>query len=525
MAEKPSYRIPVNADIVTDLTPQLGGHLDGQDTYRIVNLLGLEMTAFAELTLDTDGIIAVTQMLHTVDTFEGAASDDLVTVNGGATVNLIVLKAEHTDRTVVVKHGTGNIWLQGKADISLDDLEDGIMLVWTGTNWIDIAAGGAGGGAGSDTTAIHDDEAGEILGIDQDTAPIGTHELLSENAAGTKKAIPLANLAYGFAPAGITVAAMTLYVDPAGNDGNAGTSGSPLLTIGAALGKIPQLAPHAVTINVAPGTYTEALSTALQAFIAKGTVTIQAVDTADREWWATGTATAGANTTIDIEAADILADDEWNGGYIILTGGTGAGQIRVITDTDDANSRLTVATWDTNPANDTTYILCGMTQLNGNTGNVFTVADVRNVLFQGVLFESASVYSTELNATSVINFTNCIWDTGAYGANLQYGGQAVFTSCGFKVPAAKYGVVLQKFASALFVACVMYGAKSTDKGLVLTSMAYVAMSGTNHFRHFANAVYAAGGGVVTAGSITYTDNTTNAIPAAATDPAYIADVT
>lgn len=50
--------------------------------------------------------------------------------------------------------------------------------------------------------AIHIAGASEILGITQDTAPIGTHELLSENAAGAKKAIPLENLAYGNPPIG-----------------------------------------------------------------------------------------------------------------------------------------------------------------------------------------------------------------------------------------------------------------------------------------------------------------------------------
>ena len=50
--------------------------------------------------------------------------------------------------------------------------------------------------------AIHDDIASEILGIAQDTSPIGTHEFLAENAAGAKKAVPLANFAYGNSPLG-----------------------------------------------------------------------------------------------------------------------------------------------------------------------------------------------------------------------------------------------------------------------------------------------------------------------------------
>ena len=112
----------------------------------ITALKGSLNTAEAELTIAT-GVITATQMRHKVDTEADAASDDLVTINGGTTVNMIVLRAEADARTVVVKHGTGNIWLQGKADISLDDLEDGILLFWDSTNskWFDIGGGGGGG--------------------------------------------------------------------------------------------------------------------------------------------------------------------------------------------------------------------------------------------------------------------------------------------------------------------------------------------------------------------------------------------
>jgi len=139
----------------------------------IVDAKGLLADAETELTI-SGGIITVTQMRHRVDNEGDAASDDLVTINGGSTVNLIILRAENTGRTVVVKHNTGNIWLQGKADINLDDLEDGIMLAWDSTNskWFDIAAGG---GAGtfvdlSDTPASLVDQAGlsPVVNDDED---------------------------------------------------------------------------------------------------------------------------------------------------------------------------------------------------------------------------------------------------------------------------------------------------------------------------------------------------------------------
>jgi len=101
----------------------------------------------SELTLDADGAIVPTQHLHTVDTYEDAASDDLTTITNTNGISWVVLHPANDARTVVVKHNTGNIWLQGGQDVTLDDIEDGILLFWDTINskWFDIAAGGGGG--------------------------------------------------------------------------------------------------------------------------------------------------------------------------------------------------------------------------------------------------------------------------------------------------------------------------------------------------------------------------------------------
>ena len=115
----------------------------------IMRALSMELPAPTELTIAT-GAITVTQMYHTVDTESDAASDDLDTINGGATRRIIILKPANGARTVVVKHNTGNIWLKGGADLTLDDVDDSILLYWNGSKWTDIGAGGGGGGSMSD---------------------------------------------------------------------------------------------------------------------------------------------------------------------------------------------------------------------------------------------------------------------------------------------------------------------------------------------------------------------------------------
>lgn len=103
--------------------------------------------AATELTISS-GSVTPTRTLHTIDTEASAASDDLTNITAGTSGQLLVFRAEHTDRTVVVK-STGNI-LTGGADITLDStskflffIYDSVLAKWTvvgGTSGVNSAA-------------------------------------------------------------------------------------------------------------------------------------------------------------------------------------------------------------------------------------------------------------------------------------------------------------------------------------------------------------------------------------------------
>jgi len=94
-----------------------------------------------QLTIAT-GAITVTQSYHDVDTESDASSDILNTINGGVLGAILVLTCEHTARTVVVNDtsdGGGNIVLAGGSNFSMTDTSDTLMLIYNGTNWLQIA--------------------------------------------------------------------------------------------------------------------------------------------------------------------------------------------------------------------------------------------------------------------------------------------------------------------------------------------------------------------------------------------------
>ena len=76
----------------------------------------------------------------------------------------------------------------------------------------------------------------------------------------------------------------------------------------------------------------------------------------------TGTAQAGASTTITLKSASSSTDDYFNGLYITITGGTGSGQIRIITDYVGSTKVATVdRAWTTTPNATSTYSITSWT--------------------------------------------------------------------------------------------------------------------------------------------------------------------
>lgn len=70
-----------------------------------------------------------------------------------------------------------------------------------------------------------------------------------------------------------------------------------------------------------------------------------------------GTAQAGAATTITLDASASAVDDFYNNCLIVITGGTGAGQSRFITDYVGATKVATVGTWATNPGATSVFVI------------------------------------------------------------------------------------------------------------------------------------------------------------------------
>jgi len=104
---------------------QLRNSLVTNETNLTGNLLAVNPGEGASLTISS-GEIEVTHATHDV-VVEGGAADDLVTINGGATADVLVIYAsDGATNAVTAKNGTGNLVLGG--DRTLDEAGDTLVL-------------------------------------------------------------------------------------------------------------------------------------------------------------------------------------------------------------------------------------------------------------------------------------------------------------------------------------------------------------------------------------------------------------
>ena len=99
-------------------------------------LNGARFVPNPEYTISAGGVITIGDHEYiTVDTKDNDATDDLDTITAGAyNRQRVLLQAASSARTVVVKHGAGNILLVGAADFSLTHGSDVIELIWNAGN-------------------------------------------------------------------------------------------------------------------------------------------------------------------------------------------------------------------------------------------------------------------------------------------------------------------------------------------------------------------------------------------------------
>ena len=94
----------------------------------------LKLATPTELTISS-GVVTATQSYHQIDTEGDAATDDLDTINGGSAGRMLFLGPQNGTRDVVLKDGTGNIFTQDGADITLSLFGQRVLLLHNGTNW------------------------------------------------------------------------------------------------------------------------------------------------------------------------------------------------------------------------------------------------------------------------------------------------------------------------------------------------------------------------------------------------------
>ena len=118
--------VAVNTDLDVSADLDVAGRVD----------VGAKLVFDQQAATIASGVITATRAFITI-TSESSTADDLVTISGGVTGETIIIQA-FTGHTITLKHGTGNLQLQGSADIALNGLGECAQLFFNGISWMTV---------------------------------------------------------------------------------------------------------------------------------------------------------------------------------------------------------------------------------------------------------------------------------------------------------------------------------------------------------------------------------------------------
>ena len=311
-----------------------------------------------------------------------------------------------------------------------------------------------------------------------------------------------------------------------GNDTTGdGSSSTPYATIQKCIDELPTIIAHDIIIAVGADETTTA-SLDLAGHYCPKTLTIKAMDTSDNNLYDSGTAdVGGGNNELD-DTSKAWDADEWNGGYVYIWQGTGAGQLRSISDTTTTQLIVSV-NWTTNPDATSGYTIV-MVSIIGDSVTIGIKPFIDNMTVQGFRWKTFSSYCI-LNTTNGRNLSvyDCLFrpDTGG-GVFIQAvdGGNAWRNI--FFVPNGKIGLSYYVMASGTpRQNCYVAESSGSGYGLKSQRISYIDMGGGANVSTFIDlhtGITAAEGGIVRVGaSQTFVNCTNDYTPIGASDPAYI----
>ena len=121
-----------------------------------------------------------------------------------------------------------------------------------------------------------------------------------------------------------------------------------------------------------------------------------------------GTAQAGGSTSITVDSSASAVNDFYNNTYIYLTGGTGVGQARFISDYDGSTKIATVnSVWATNPSSDSTFAIIAFSTIPGASAP--TAAEVADAVWDEAQADHTSAGTFGIIASEIADI---LVDTG-----------------------------------------------------------------------------------------------------------------